>query len=406
MASREDGAGEWRRKRLANSEREGGEMARSESQTKGRALRPYSLFATRYSLPLPYLVTLGCFVLVWLKHPGLTYLGRDADLSLWLHKAYLDWADPLDVTAMNPIQGMTSMLVAVNPYFDPASWVLQTNLDEVSKRVISLVVYFVEVTVTSAALGVTLGFSRRFALVASLWAAFLLFPPFNFVYGLQGLLGTWPLYGHTLALSNLLLIAFAKIGEPSQARLSPARRLIVNWLLATAILLTVLLSVLVTPFHNAAMLIGTFLLAGVLFVASRSRAQMLWRAAAGLYVAACCLALNFPAFYLGARAASARFTPEMQNAIAVRPEALDLLCGWGRACSRLTGLPGALTGSYWLQACVVLGAIVAARRASAPLARVAAAFAVLWVGLLTLWTGAALGLVRAGELAPLYFYFA
>ena len=55
---------------------------------------------------------------------------------------------------------------------------------------------------------------------ASLWLAFLLFPPFNFVYGLQGWLATNPPYGHTLALSNLILVAFIRIG--AEVRQHPA----------------------------------------------------------------------------------------------------------------------------------------------------------------------------------------
>jgi hypothetical protein len=79
-----------------------------------------------------YLFTILCFVMVWLRWPDLMYLGRDADLSLWLGKAYVDWARPFDVAAMNPMQGMTSMLVAVNPYFNPTSWVFGADLPRCS----------------------------------------------------------------------------------------------------------------------------------------------------------------------------------------------------------------------------------------------------------------------------------
>jgi len=72
---------------------------------------------------IAYAVTLASFIVIWFSHPVLLYIGRDANLSLWLSKAYLDWAYPLDVTAMNPFQGMTSMLMAINPYFNPGSWI-------------------------------------------------------------------------------------------------------------------------------------------------------------------------------------------------------------------------------------------------------------------------------------------
>ena len=146
-----------------------------------------------------------------------------------------DWAYPFDVTAMNPFQGMTSMLMAVNPYFNPGTWIFQTGLPEVPKQVVSFIVYFVEVTASTFVLAVTLGFSRQFAFVGALWLAFLLFPPFNFVYGLQGWLATSPIYGHTLSLSNLLLVAFMNIGAETRAAPGAWRRLARNWLLASAI---------------------------------------------------------------------------------------------------------------------------------------------------------------------------
>ena len=199
---------------------------------------------------IAYAVTLASFIVIWFSHPVLLYIGRDANLSLWLSKAYLDWAYPLDVTAMNPFQGMTSMLMAINPYFNPGSWIFQTALPEVPSRVVSFIIYFLEVTVSAFFLGVALGFSRLFAFVGALWLAFLLFPPFNFVYGLQGWLATNPPYGHTLALSNLLLVAFIRIGVESPAAPGFGRRLARNWLLASCIVLLLLLIVLAAPFYN------------------------------------------------------------------------------------------------------------------------------------------------------------
>jgi len=71
-----------------------------------------------WGYPAAYVVVLLSFTLIWFRHFPFLYIGRDAALSLWLGKAYLDWAHPFDVTAMNPLQGMTSMLMAINPYFN------------------------------------------------------------------------------------------------------------------------------------------------------------------------------------------------------------------------------------------------------------------------------------------------
>jgi hypothetical protein len=362
---------------------------------------------------IAYVVTLISFTIVWFKYPYLLYLSRDADLSLWLSKAYLAWARPLDVTAMNPLQGMTSMLMAMNPWFNPAAWVLQTDLPELLKLIFSFIVYFFEVTASTFALAVALGFSRKFSFVASLWLAFLLFPPFNFVYGLAGWLGTTPLYGHTLALSSLLLIALLRIGATSTGS-SFARRLAVNWLLATAIFLLVLLIVLAAPFYNGGMLIGSFLLAGVIVLSSTSLEQLFWRLAAGSYVLACCAALHFVTFFMGARAASVRFSEPGRSLLDFRwpvhfssdlvAQARTSLCEWGVVCDRLTNWPGAWTGSHWLQLSIVLGGIAVAIRMPAPLARIGALFSALWVTLLMLWIGASLGIVGMLPFSPLYFY--
>jgi len=363
---------------------------------------------------IAYAVTLASFIVIWFSHPILLYIGRDANLSLWLSKAYADWAYPLDVTAMNPFQGMTSMLMPINPYFNPGTWIFQTALPEVPSRVVSFIVYFLEVTASAFLLGVALGFSRLFAFVGALWLAFLLFPPFNFVYGLQGWLATNPPYGHTLALSNLILVAFIRVGAESPTAPGFGRRLACNWLLASCIFVLLLLIILAAPFYNGGMLVGTFLLTGVIFLSSQSVSQMLWRLAAGVYVLACCAALGFPGFFAGAQAYSARFSgtggPLLQFHWPVEfssgliANARQGLCAWGVVCDRMAQFPLALTGSYWLQLSIIAGAVAVAIRMRPPLARIGALFAVLWIVLLAVWISANLGIMAAFPLSPIYFF--
>ena len=363
---------------------------------------------------IAYAVTLASFTVIWFNYPIYLYIGRDASLSLWLARTYGTWAYPFDVTAMNPFQGMTSMLMAVNPYFNPGTWIFQTGLPEVPKQVVSFIVYFVEVTASAFVLAVTLGFSRQFAFVGALWLAFLLFPPFNFVYGLQGWLATSPIYGHTLTLSNLLLVAFMNIGAETRGAPGAWRRLARNCLLASAILLLVLLIVLAAPFYNGGMLVGTFLLTGVIFLASQSVRQMLWRLAAGIYVMACCAALGFFDFFAGAQAYTARFSGpdrlplQFHWPVVLTPEVIAStrqgLCAWGVVCDRLDQWPLALTGSSWLQVSILAGAIAVAIRMRPPLARIGALFAALWLALLMIWIGASVGVIAAPPLSPVYFY--
>ena len=43
---------------------------------------------------IAYAVTLASFTVVWFNYPGYLYIGRDASLSLWLGKTYIDWHIP------------------------------------------------------------------------------------------------------------------------------------------------------------------------------------------------------------------------------------------------------------------------------------------------------------------------
>ena len=363
---------------------------------------------------IAYAVTLASFTVIWFNYPIYLYIGRDASLSLWLARTYGTWAYPFDVTAMNPFQGMTSMLMAVNPYFNPGTWIFQTGLPEVPKQVVSFIVYFVEVTASTFVLAVTLGFSRQFAFVGALWLAFLLFPPFNFVYGLQGWLATSPIYGHTLSLSNLLLVAFMNIGAETRAAPGAWRTARAQLAACQRSVLLVLLIVLAAPFYNGGMLIGTFLLTGVIFLASQSVRQMLWHLTAGVYVMACCAALGFSDFFAGAQAYTAAF-----------PALTVCRCSFtGPSCSPPRSSPargrdcarGRQCGPPRSMAARAHRIVLAAgehprgrhcgRHPHAPAAGAHRRFArrALWLALLMIWIGASVGVITAPPLSPVYFY--
>jgi hypothetical protein len=73
-------------------------------------------------------------------------------------------------------------------------------------------------------------------------------------------------------------------------------------------------------------------------------------------------------------------------------------------CDRLSQWPLALTGSYWLQASIVLGAVAVALREPPPLRRIGALFAILWSFFLVVWISGALGINGLLPFAPVYFY--
>ena len=204
---------------------------------------------------IAYAVTLASFIVIWFNHSILLYIGRDANLSLWLNKAYADWAYPLDVTAVNPFQGVTGMLMPINPYFNPGTWIFQPHCRRSpsgSSRSSSISSKSRHPLSSSA--------SRRdtsvFAFVGALWLAFLLFLTFNFVYGLQGCRDQSSVRPHAGAQQpDPGGVHPDSRREPDSGR---PRTPQAHAQLAACIVLLLLLIILAAPFYNGGMLVGQF----------------------------------------------------------------------------------------------------------------------------------------------------
>jgi hypothetical protein len=359
-------------------------------------------------------VLLSC-TRIWSADPTLLYVGRDADFSIWLASAYLDWARPFGVTALNPFQGMGSMLMPMNPHFNPGAWIFQSDLGLSTKFVVSMAVYFVEVTVSCFVLGITLGFSRAFSFAAALWLVVLFLPPFNFVFGLQGIVATSPQWANTLALCNLILTLFILIGNHNWSARGLAYSCAINAALATGVVVLALVCLLTAPFYGAATMSGLVLLCAVVLLASSSAWQAFWRVAAGLYAVAICYALGILEFFAASKSLTARFAKGGSDEIslpqihwptefssATLVSAQDWLCQAAVVCGGPLWFPGALTGGYWLHVAIIAGAIAVWVRMSRPLSSVGGWFALLWAGLLIFWLCCGLGIVTDVAISPIY----
>jgi hypothetical protein len=368
---------------------------------------------------IAYIVVLYSCAKIWLADPTLLYIGRDADFSLWLASEYSEWAHPFSVTTMNPFQAMGSMLMPINPYFNPGAWVFWTSLGTETKFVTSMVVYFLEVTFSSFLLARVLGFSFVFSLAAALWLVVLFFPPFNFVFGLQGILATSPQWGNGLAICNLTLVSFFLIGEQAWRKRGWIYASAINAALAIAMVLLVLLCLLNAPFYNAAVLLGSAFLCAVILFSSSDVSQFLWRLGAGLFSLVIFEALGLPGFFVAAKSFTARFAtasgsetslPQFHWPVDLSASAWasaqDWFCSAAVGCGRITIFPGGLTGSYWLHAAIIGGGIVAWSRFPRPLSRIGGWFSLFWTGLLLFWLCCALGIVTNVVIAPIYIVIA
>lgn len=367
---------------------------------------------------IAYLVALSSCIWVWCVDPTWLYIGRDSDFSLWLAHTYTEWARPFSVTVLNPYQGMGSMLIPMNSYFNPGGWIFQINLGLPIKFIVSMIVYFLEVTVSSFILGRALGFSKSLSFTAALWLVILLFPPFNFLFGLPGILATSPQWANTLSLCNLILVLFILVGDHAWAKRGFVYDCLINSVLVTGMVILSLLCLLVAPFYNAATMAAVVIICAAVFLSSADFTQAIWRVGVGISSLAMFRALGMFQFFTAAKSFSAKFGNGGSNEVMLPHINLPITLSWSAwtstlewfcaaavMCGRLM-FPGSLTNSYWLQAVIIAGAVAVALRMPRPLSRIAGWFAFFWVGLLLFWLGAGLGVVTNLIIAPIYFVVA
>lgn len=361
-----------------------------------------------------YIIVLTAFALIWAKYPQFLYMYRDGEYNLWISLKYAEWSRPYDITSINPLQGMTSMLVAINPYFDPGQWVFFSELPQDIKILTSYAIYALEVIVSTLALGITLGFSRLHSFVASIWTALLLFPPFNFFFGLGGWLCVAPMYAHMLALSNLCLIACLNLGVCSTACQTKFHIFRRNSLFVGILVLLIIVILIAAPFYNAGMLLGTIISLGCITLCSHTREQFYWRVFAGFTVIITFYILGLPEFYASAKAYTARYFEDSpfiainwpndigwlsQESIA---KAWKLLCAYGVHCGNLPGWPISVN-TAWVNGAIILGGIIAWLTMKRTPARIGIFLAVVWITILLASTLFALGFLSS-LFAPCYFY--
>lgn len=359
-----------------------------------------------------YLIILTAFAQVWAKYPQFLYMYRDGEYNLWISLQYAEWAKIFDLTAINPIEGMTTMLVAINPYFDPGQWVFLTTLPQSVKMLSSYAIYAFEVLLSTFGLGIALGFSRLYSFVASIFTALLLFPPFNFLFGLGGWFAGAPLFGHTLALTNLSLIICLNLGNHSSYNTKYGAR----WknLLLVGILVFLFLAILIpAPFYNAGILAGTLLSFGFVILSSQTREQLVWRVFAGLAIIASFYVLGLPEFYNSAKIYSARFAENQPFIVFNWPKAgwfnhtaitnaKNELCAFGVQCDAVPGWPFSIS-SIWFNAAIIIGGIFAWLTLPKSSARIGILISIAWVILLLGSTLMGFHIILS-MLSPAYFY--
>jgi len=361
---------------------------------------------------LAYAFVLVALVRIWAKYPQLLFIYRDGEYNLWISLQYAQWADPFDLTAINPLQGMTSMLVAINPYFNPGQWLFFTHLDAGAKILGAYAIYALEVLLSTFALGRVLGFSPLQSFVGSICAVLLLFPPFNCFVGLGGWFMGAPMYGHALALTNICIIAFIWLQAEALANLECAL-LWRSGLLICLVLVAVLAILFAAPFYNAGMLLGTGICLGCVFLSNNRRPQFALQLAAGAAIIVAFYAIGLPGFYVSAQSNAVRLENSRflafnwptgsnwfnQDAI---DQAWNLLCAFGVHCSRFPGWPISIN-TGWINGAIILGGIAAWLTRRGTIGRIGLLTSATWLGLLALAVMMSFGIVSSWVAPSFYF---
>ncbi|RDI48140.1 hypothetical protein [Aquicella lusitana] len=372
----------------------------------------WRFFLNTFLLGLAFIIILVVLIPGWMRFPQLLYMYRDGEYNLWISLKTAEWSGLYDLTSMNPLQGMTSMLVTINPYFDPGQWVFFSGMPQSIKILASYTIYALEVILSTFALGLTLHFKPLHSFAASIWACLLLFPPFNFYFGLAGWFTVAPMFGHTLALSNTCLITCLNIGNKSN--LPKLKRFWKNLLLVGLLTLLITMILVVAPFYNAGVMIGTVLLLSCIVISSQTREQFLWRCFGGLVVIGTLLILGLPEFYASAKAYSARFLVHQPilsinfhnffNALNKENIAgvWNTLCIWGVYCPPFPNWPISVS-ALWLNIAIIAGGITAWLTMPLSVARVGILIAACWTALLVMFVLMSLSILSS-LVAPVCYF--
>lgn len=350
------------------------------------------------------------------EYPGTVYISRDGRYSLWLVLAHMDWSTPFQSTTLNPYQGMGTMLMPVNPWLHLPQWVFFLDLPLHAKIVWSGMLYWAEIFLSALLLARALGLAAEQAFLAALVTSWLTFPPFNFVFELSGIVGSSPFQAQTLAVGNVMLSFFVRLGAKPARSFWPYGETSRNVALIFGIVACLALLFLAAPFWNAGFLIGYLVFFTVIFLASSDLSSLAWRVTAGLASLTLAFIADLPGFLLGFMKHSARFAGGSERglldylaidfATPVGPDAVDKLMhsfkAWGLLIPR--AYPMALTGSAWVQVALIVGTVIMAVWSTGPMRRLAISFGLVWTGLLIYWSLVILGFMRSPPFAPQYFY--
>ena len=353
-------------------------------------------------------------VKLWQATPVHLVNGRDGRLAIWLAQQSYLWNSPFTVTTINPFQGAGSMLLPINAWWIPASWPILTGSPDTKQFIVSELIYAAEVFFSVGLLSRVLSLGRIPSFLSAFLCTALLFPPFNFYFGLQGWISSAPIYAHTIAMFSLMYATLSLIGRPLAAN----KNIQTTFNFGLVVLFTALLNLLLmaAPFWNAGMLVGAAVGFACVGLASPTWYTFFWRLSAGIALLAWGLGSDILEFLLSSQRNSARFLePSIPVGPLVDMSALDRFswdvllerfCANGIGCTyQIITTPWPMPTAQHLHLWFITGSLLVTVFAlNNQLRRLGTVVGVVWVALLAFWVTQSIELTRGMPIGPVYTY--
>jgi hypothetical protein len=163
-------------------------------------------------------VLLGLFIGSWLVYASDLQAGIDGSLYTFTLLELARWSGYFDQFVLNPYQGMGTVFLASNLWFNPGRAVFAMGSTELTVLIASYSIFVTELYVSTVFLGRALRLPMVGSVLAGQFLCLILFPPFLRLSGLIGLFILTPGLAHVLAVGNVLIGATAYLGRGSGQR--------------------------------------------------------------------------------------------------------------------------------------------------------------------------------------------
>jgi hypothetical protein len=167
------------------------------------------------SLAMLYVVLAG----LWLVPDILAgmYGNHDGQWASWGARAIWQWSGFLDFSPFSPLSGTGSPFVPNQPWLDPGALALALPAPLPLRHLVSMLVYFAELSASLYLLYRHLEFSRAQSYLATLLYACVFFIPLSGYTGSLPWYAIAPMHAHEIAMMNVATIALIRLGAPRLA---------------------------------------------------------------------------------------------------------------------------------------------------------------------------------------------